>query len=362
MTVPLERKYMLRQAVLLGNEGTKRTDYFRQAAEQAKLPVLFADWKDFGTFQEKLVQGEWIVKIDPPLWDSCSLARLEPLALDYRQKLQELSGLAKYRTVEFLNDPCAIWELLDKRACKRRLQQAGVPVTEMLEGTRDAGLAKDGWQENARIQNTQQLLERMRQTGMHQVFIKPAYGSGAAGVSAFRCQPRTGRMALYTCAMVHPKHGFVNTKCLRQFHRQQEVIPLLDRILALDCVVERWYAKASFQGHPYDLRAVVLDGRVEFLLGRLSKGPITNLHLNNCPVEAAALGIPERAMEEIAKVCQTSMACFAGLRCAGIDILLEKGSMCPKVIEMNAQGDLIYQDIFQENRIYRRQVQMMRHG
>ena len=40
--------------------------------------------------------------------------------------------------------------------------------------------------------------------------------------------------------------------------------------------------------------------------------------------------------------------------------MLEKGSMRPRIIEMNAQGDLIYQDIFHENRIYARQVEMMK--
>ena len=339
----------MRRVVLLGKEGTKRTNYFRQAAEQVKLPVLFADWNHYEEWKRKLAQGEWMVKIDPPLWDSCSLERLQPLALDYRQKLYELSALENPCPVEFLNAPRVIWELLDKRVCKAKLQQAGVPVTEMLEEKEISEDAKDSGQ----------LLEQMQLAGIRQVFIKPVCGSGAAGVSAFRCQPATGRMALYTCAMLHPEHGLVNTKRLRRFCAPKEVIPLLDRLLQLDCVIERWYAKADFHGEPYDLRAVVLDGRVEFLLGRLSRGPITNLHLNNRPLEAVALGIPERVMEQITMLCQRSVDCFAGLRCAGMDILLEKGSLRPRVIEMNAQGDLMYQDIFKDNRIYRSQAELM---
>ena len=42
---------------------------------------------------------------------------------------------------------------------------------------------------------------------------------------------------------------------------------------------------------------------------------------------------------------------------AGIDILLERKTMRPLIIEMNGQGDLIYQDIFGENNIYREQVE-----
>jgi len=59
---------------------------------------------------------------------------------------------------------------------------------------------------------------------------------------------------------------------------------LLNRILSLCCIVERWYAKEEYQGYSYDLRAVVQEGDIDFLLARLSKGPITNLHLNNRPL------------------------------------------------------------------------------
>ena len=43
-----------------------------------------------------------------------------------------------------------------------------------------------------------------------------------------------------------------------------------------------------------------------------------------------------------------------------MDILLEKGSLRPRVIEMNGQGDLIYQDIYDKNKIYRHQAEMMK--
>ena len=54
------------------------------------------------------------------------------------------------------------------------------------------------------------------------------------------------------------------------------------------------------------------------------------------------------------------MKVYPGLRSAGIDILLEKGHMRPRIIEMNAQGDLIYQDIYHENVIYSHQARMIK--
>ena len=69
-------------------------------------------------------------------------------------------------------------------------------------------------------------------------------------------------MRLYTCAFMQSGIGLVNTKRLRCFKEPKEVTALLDLVLQLDCVVERWYAKAEYQGYSYDLRAVVQDGRI----------------------------------------------------------------------------------------------------
>ncbi len=338
----------MRQAVLLGSAGTKRTDFFQQAAAQAGLPVLFVDWSSPEQWERQPDQTQWMMKIDPPLWDSCFLGQLGQLTHDYQEKLRRLSAAAKDHPLEFFNHPSAILELLDKRVCKKRLEQEMLAVTELLSGDKQD------------IRTAAQLLETMRAEHIYQVFLKPVSGSGAAGVSALRFQPSTGRLVLYTCALLHPQLGLVNTKCLRRFCGRDEVMDYIEHILALDCVIERWYAKAEHEGCSYDLRAVVLDGRLQFVLGRLSKGPITNLHLNNHPLSAKQLGLPERVLQEVRLLCRQAASCFPGLRIAGIDLLLEKGSLRPRIIEMNAQGDLIYQDIFQDNRIYIEQARVMR--
>ncbi|MDE6618937.1 MAG: STM4014 family protein [Lachnospiraceae bacterium] len=341
----------MRQVVLLGSPGTKRTIYLEKAAEQKGLPIVFTDWNSWNDCRRLPVAEELFVKIDPPLWSSCSLEELNGLADGYIRQLEELGSYAQKRKMTFLNIPSAMIELLDKRACKARLQQAGLPVTEIMQTYVCLNTGK---------LTAELLFEEMHRQRMHQVFIKPVKGSGAAGVSALRWQPQTGRMALYSCALLQADGTFVNTKCLRRFSKTEEVFPLLDRILEMDCIVEQWYAKAEYQGYSYDLRAVVQDGRLDFLLGRLSKGPITNLHLNNRPLETAALKLPAHTLDDIAKLCQKSMEIYPGLRSAGIDILLEKGSMKPRIIEMNAQGDLIYQDIYNKNSIYGHQAEMMR--
>lgn len=339
----------MRQCVLLGSPETKRTVYLERAARQEGLSVLFVDWANWQKYLP--AADDLFIKIDPPRWSCCALEELNQLVDGYLQQLEMLRRLAQTQSLTFLNTPSAIAGVLDKRLCKVKLQQAELPVTEAVDWSVRAADGK---------YMAEMLFEEMRRQQIQQVFIKPVKGSGAAGVSALRLQPHTGRMALYTCAMLGTESAPVNTKRLRRFSKTEEIFPLLDRLLALDCIVERWYAKAEFQGFSYDLRAVVQDGKLDFLLGRLSKGPITNLHLNNHPLEVSALGLQADILEEIKTLCRKSMAAVPGLRSAGIDILLEKGSMRPRIIEMNAQGDLIYQDIYHENKIYRHQACMMK--
>ncbi|MCI8845689.1 MAG: hypothetical protein HFI04_04865 [Lachnospiraceae bacterium] len=341
----------MRQTALLGNADTKRTDYFRQAAKKAGLPICFADWNDWERQWESLTETELFLKIDPPLWKSCFLEELDSLTDDYKRKLDKLAKAADACKIEYFNHPSAIAELLDKRVCKKKLKQNGLPVTESLEAAEE---------EAPNRLSVETLLEMMERRGIHQVFIKPVNGSGAAGVSAFRWQPRTGRMMLYTCSLEQEGIGLVNTKRLRCFSKPGETVSLLNRLLSLDCIVERWYAKEEYEGYSYDLRAVVQENEVDFLLARLSKGPITNLHLNNHPMEAGMLGLPAPVLDSVEEICRKAMGCFTGLRSAGIDILLEKGSLKPRIIEMNAQGDLIYQDIYHQNIIYGHQAEIMK--
>lgn len=392
----------MRQAVLLGSPGTKRTIYLEKGAEAEGISFRLLDWKEFpfrsadspaSPLRKDLVlkndfrddtaladpfwnETAWenvFLKIDPPLWESCCLDELNILAQDYEKKLQWLAELGKKRQITFLNKPEDILALLDKRACKRRLAEAGIPVTEELDGigravfpvaeTLDSvGQAVlpvaetlDG------VGRADLLLGSMERRRIFQVFIKPVCGSGAAGAAAFRWQPRSGRMILYTCAMENPETGrLVNTKRLRRFTDRKQVLSMIGRLLELGCIVERWYAKAEHNGFSYDLRAVVQDGRMDFILARLSSGPITNLHLNNHPLKGNELGLPCHVMEDVEQLCIRAAGCYPELRSVGIDVLLEKGSLRPRIIELNGQGDLIYQDIYDQNRIYLHQAEMMK--
>lgn len=345
----MEREEKKPWAALLGCSGTKRKSYLEDAAKDIGLQLLFIGWNSWGDgfwdnwLMEHGTAG--ILKIDPPLWESAKLSEFPCLIDEYQKQLEKLEKLGEDSGISFLNSPQELGWLLDKRVCKTRLAKAGLPVTKEILSAR----------------SMEELLAVMEDEKVSQVFIKPNLGSGALGVTAFRVQHRTGRMVLYTCADWEPEYCcLVNTKKLRRIEKKEEISAFLNQLLLLDCIIERWYAKAEHDGYTYDLRAVIQDGKTDFLLARLSKGPITNLQLNNRPLPVEKLNLPANVLISVEELCQEAVRLYPGIRSVGIDILLEKRSLKPRIIEMNGQGDLIYQDIYDKNLIYRHQAKMLR--
>lgn len=325
--------------VLIGEEDSKRTHFMTQAAREEAVPLRLVNWDRLQQEWGQLPEGA-VVKIDPPSYQTVCLCDMQEQLGEYQHRL----GMLSQSGCPFLNSPEAISRTLDKRQSKLSLQEAGVAVTQMFSG---------------QLQTMEQLIELMRQCHCYSVFIKPRYFSGAAGVAAFRIHPVLGKMKLYTSCQLE-KGQLVNTKRIFTLENVPEIERILEALSALDCIVEKWHSKASFQGKSYDLRVVYQFGHIAYIVVRQSKGPITNLHLNNQAMAVEALELEEETLCRISLLCRQAVSCFPGLRMAGIDVMLEKDSNRPLIIEMNGQGDLIYQDIYHRNSIYREQLQWMR--
>lgn len=347
----------MRQAFLLGAKNHKRTLYLKKAADSCGLSLAFSDWDEFLHFSD-LPEEDLFIKADPPVFYTSVLSEMKEQVEQYRRNLKSLEREEERRRAmgfqtRWLNTPQGILTALDKRACQELLKKAEIPTTG--EGLSD--IPKEGFLKG------EELLSWMEDHGENQIFLKPVLGSGAAGVCAVRLQPRMGKAVLYTCGAFVKKTMenpyLVNTKKIWALREREEISEFLDQILPLDCMIERWYPKASYQGFSYDLRAVWQFGHLDFLLARLSKGPFTNLHLNNHPMNAENLGLPFPVREEIEEICQRVSSAIPGLSSFGADILLEGRKMRPRIIEINGQGDLLYQDIYKENRIYKSQAERM---
>lgn len=351
--------------ILIGNTDSKRTLYFKKAAQHLNVPIQMLPYCNNYEFsnhaalilsEQKKQQRDTTLfcKIDPPSYDfigeqKYQIDSMYKAAKSYYNWLQALPEPSK--ELRYLNTPKSIALLLDKYQCKKRLSTIGLCTTPLL---------------SVDISCYQELQQLMKDKQCYSVFVKPRLASGAAGILAYRWQHSTGKEQLYTSAHFDPiKKTLVNTKKLFCYHDKKEIQTLFSYILPLGTITERWIAKADYQHLCYDLRVLYQFGKIAFIAVRQSYGPITNLHLNNKPLKSEQIGMIPKCLHlskeqlyDMEQLCHKAILAFDGLSMAGIDILFEKNSGHPYIIEMNGQGDLLYQDIYTENKIYKEQAAM----
>jgi D-alanine-D-alanine ligase-like ATP-grasp enzyme len=323
---------------LIGQKNTKRYEYFNYACETLGAKLEFWDLSSgLASFFENVKAGD-SVKIDPPRYETSDLKELNVLVTFYKEQLQRLDQLTE---IHFVNSPKAIWNTLDKRYCKKQLEENNISTTPMFGNT---------------FESTNVLKSEMLEQQVYSVFIKPRYGSGAAGVMAYRIAPNLKQEMLQTC-LEKKGNEFHNTKRLRKISNINDIDQYINFSLAQDAIVEKWIPKPKIENCVYDLRVVYQYGKIDFMIARGSmNGAITNLHLNNHAIELSALGLSEADHQSIRTTCSDAVSHFNGLNSVGVDLLLSGKMRKPMIIEMNAQGDLLYRDIYSNNEIYRNQV------
>lgn len=146
---------------LIGPHQSKRTHYFMQAA--ATLGESVTALTHPQALDASLTSG--IVKIDPPVHSETDIRKINAIGLDYIHFLQ---NMAARPGVTWLNHPAGLIHLLDKKRCKRRLLEHGIPTPPLV--------AED-------VKSFAQLTAIMEEKRVASVFIKPSLGSGAAALS-----------------------------------------------------------------------------------------------------------------------------------------------------------------------------------
>lgn len=324
--------------VLVGNEDERRKAFLCAAASLG-MEIVPCTWD---AYPENFLPGD-CVKLDPPLFEESDFDCFQGFI---ESCLKSLSLFSSFPGIQYLNTPQALAACLDKRETRKRLVNAGVPVP--------LGIPE-------KMENHGALVSAMHEFRMPRVFVKPRFGSGASGVMAY-ARSAHGKEVLYT-SLRYKNGSFHNTNRIIKSEDPIYNRILLEKVLSLDAVVERWVPKDKACGVFYDLRVVCFGKEILYLVPRGSRGPITNLHLNDLALDIADIPAMPRISEKLCGICEKTMAKFPGLRCAGLDILVspadEEGEYKLLVIEINGYGDLIYKDIHNDNRIYGRQLQYL---
>ncbi len=257
--------------------------------------------------------------------------------------------------LRWINAPADIAQMFDKRQCQRILAARGVPVPRMLSL-------------GAEIGSYAELRAAMAAERMNRLFIKLASGSGASGVIAYQFNPRNGEeRAVTTIAMEQSSDSgagkliLYNSKRLRRYTDHSTIRTLIDWLCGEGAQIESWIPKAQAHGCSYDLRQLVVAGQACHLVARLSRSPITNLHLRNERMEAEQTGLGKEQLRRAAATAESTLAAFPGSWVAGVDVLLQAESLSPYVVDVNPFGDLLYHVRYQGMNPYEWQMKLIRH-
>jgi hypothetical protein len=353
--------------VVVGNPGCRRVALFQEALARRGLSpatlIPYADLIAGRATLEQVVRPGTVVRLDSPGRDfevekallaagaeeadaegptRISRHAAERLPFDkgriwyprqwylgFRATLRRLDGQLARCPPHVLTSPPADVELLfNKCRCQEVFARQGIPVPQGLGPVRSYA----------------ELRERMRQTGHRRVFVKLAHGSSASGVVAY-ATAGAGQQAVTTVELVREggELRLYNSRKIRRYHRASDVATLIDALAREGVQVEEWIPKAGFDGHVFDFRVVVIAGRARHVVVRMSRSPMTNLHLLNRRGDVAAVlaHMSPDAWEAARRTCERAAAVFPGSLHVGVDLLVAPGYRRHAVLEGNAFGDLL---------------------
>lgn len=364
-----------RRFVLVGNPDCRRVLLFQAALDRLGLPApVLIPWSELLSGQADLarvLQSGDVVRLESPgrdwnverallhagsdapggePFDRLTPAQVEALTfergrihaprqwfLGFRHILAQVRAqLAQCPPHVATSDPDEIAVMFDKPACHQRLQQVGVRVPETL-GTPGSFA---------------ELRERMLEARCPRVFVKLAHGSSASGVVAYQCQGDRHQAATTTeVVRAHGEVRLYNSRRVRILTGLEEITEVIDALCRHRVHVERWLPKAGLDGKSFDLRMVSINGEPRHGVARLSRSPMTNLHLLNgrAAVERVQERMHPETWDAVLATCRRTATAFPHSLQAGIDLLIGPDYRRHAVGEVNAFGDLL-PGIFHEGR------------
>lgn len=310
--------------VLVAGPAEKRTRALLAAAEVAKLPTCVVPWSAFlddPSLPGREAGADDVLRVDTPGGDTAVWSRLSGMSVaptEWRPGRAWFAGLsAQLRAVTTearqTHPAETCLAMVDKWSTQARLEEAGVaiPPAELAPPTPEA------------------LWARVTELRWGQVFVKGRWGSSGAGVFAAR-RGEVVTTAVLDGGRVH------NDKRLRRY-TGAEADAVLAPVLADGALLQRWIPKAGAGDRPFDLRAVLVEGRLTHLVARLGRGPITNLHLDSLRADPADV-CAANVLIRVGELAVATARLFPTHHTFGIDILVDSRGK-PWVIECNAWGD-----------------------
>lgn len=246
--------------------------------------------------------------------------------LGFREVLRRLERDWSHAGLHWMSVPEAIATAFDKSTCLELWTTAGLPVPPRYPDVATYA------------QIRQAIPDRQAR-----VFIKLRYGYSAMGAIALEWRgPRVRAITTMNVAWSCGRPRLFLSKRPRQLLREFEIAWLIDTLGMEKIIVEDWLSKARHAGQPYDLRVVMIRGKMHQLVGRASSSPFSNLNLD-------ARRIPRQVVEEqwegawsdLELLCESAVNLIPGAGMLGLDVLLRPCQTRAVLLEANAFGDYL---------------------
>jgi hypothetical protein len=343
------------EALLLGHPQARRSQLLQAACARAGLKLELLDWNEFLASPARLAQHlrerrpRWL-KIDSPGEDAHCTRQLQRLGYEADGTTHapppgfqpgEIAGqalwhaglrvaLARITAIlaevpappHLLNGIAGICAMMDKWQCQQRL----APVATVPHAL---GL----------VQSLDQIEAQWPVESWPRIFIKPRYGSSAAGVIALQ-RRRDGGLAAHSAARRDSEERVFNHLRISRYQRRDDIAALVSAVAREGAYAEAWVRKprapAPHRGS-YDLRVVAHAGRARQRVARISTSPMTNLHLGNA--RALPDWLDAATQQQVETQVAAAARAFPDCHSIGFDLIATPRGIT--VLEANAFGDLL---------------------
>lgn len=345
--------------VVVANPGSRRVALLDEAlARRGRPPAIVVPWIELlngARLDSFLLPGD-VVRIESPGRDAAVEAALVGVGRapehgelffptrwydGLRRALERFSPQPEQR---WMNDPAEIATLFDKTETQRRFADAGLPTPPPL----------------GPVGSLAEVSAALATLGVRQAFVKLRHGSSASGAIALRTD---GRGRWRGCTTVEEDAGrLFNTRRLRTLDDADALDRLIRALAPHGIHAEVWLPKASLNGGGFDVRALTVGGKLRHVVGRISAGPMTNLHLLNRRADAETVRstVGEKAWDALTELAERAAACFPKSLHVGLDILWTPGLRRLAVLEANAFGDLLPGALWQGRTTYDAELDAIR--
>jgi glutathione synthase/RimK-type ligase-like ATP-grasp enzyme len=363
---------MKRHLAVVGNPGCRRVAFWKAASARLgwagfdvfTYPDLVQD--RFGSIPSDAVVrietpgGDWetfklLLKHGGKLAQSEGYPALDDRAIDrlqyergwlIRPRQAHLGYLRLLRSLEFhlissgadtMHTAEEIAVCFDKPACQARLARHGVPIPACLGSPRSYDELKILVHSDRRV------------------MVKLAHGSGAVGCVAIHYANGRAR-AVTTVAqmqMAGESRLYLSKRPI-YLAGELEIAALVDRLCVEGVQAEAWLPKARWHGRNIDLRVVTIDGVPRHVVVRSSTSVFTNLTLGarRDNLSAIVQRMGPHVWQRIRDTCASVAAAFPVSFTLGIDVLIRPDWDRHNVLEVNAFGDLLINELDQGEDTY----------